>query len=87
MTAQLFPGAGEAPNTLGSNGKSVHTAPEGNPAAAWPNRPKRKPREARDFMAVLGGVQRRQRRFELTRIAGSCLHEAGQHWKDQHATC
>lgn len=54
---------------------------------AYANRPKRKPQPPRDAMAVLESVTRRQRRFELTRVAGSCLYESGKHWKDQHATC
>lgn len=88
MTASLFNGPAEAlPSTLGSNGKSVHTAPEGNPATEYPNRPKRKPKAPRDVAQVLESVTRRQRRFELTRLAGSCLYEKGLNWKDQHATC
>lgn len=51
------------------------------------NRPKRKPAPPRDVAQVLESVTRRQRRFELTRLAGSCLFEKGLHWKDQHATC
>lgn len=73
--------------TLGSNGKSVHAYQAGNPATAWTNRPKRKTKDPRGLPQILDSVQRRQRRFELTRLAGSCLYEAGQHWKDQHATC
>lgn len=88
MTATLFSGAfAPLPSTLGSNGKSVHAAQEEGPSTVYANRPKRKAQPPRDAGAVLESVTRRQRRFELTRIAGSCLFEAGQHWKDQHATC
>lgn len=82
---QLFDGATSAPNTLGSNGKSVHAA-TAQGETVHVNRPKRKPAPPRDFGAVLDGLAKRRRRFELTRVAGSALHEAGLHWKDQHAT-
>lgn len=71
--------------TLGSNGESVHHGAAQNGASV--NRPKRRAQEPRDFAQVIESAGRRQRRFELTRVAGSCLFEKGLNWKQQHATC
>lgn len=87
MTQGLFTGlVGGPQTTLGRNGKSVHSPATEEPSKAFVNRPKRKPRPPRDAAAVIESLSKRRRRFELTRVAGSCLHEKGLHWKDQHAT-
>lgn len=83
MSQDLF---APPPSTLGSNGKSVHAGGAVNPSTVYLNRPKRKAQPPRDASDVLGSLAKRRRRFELTRVAGSCLHEQGLHWKDQHAT-
>lgn len=71
--------------TLGSNGKSVHTEPAQG-GSVHKNLPKRKPQGPRGKNDVISSAGKRRRRFELTRVAGSALHEQGKHWKDQHAT-
>lgn len=86
MTGPLFPALdGGALTTLGSNGKSVHNE-EAQGKTVHVNRPKRKPHAPRGKFEVMSSVAKRRRRFELTRVAGSALHEQGAHWKDQHAT-
>lgn len=61
--------------------------PDTGPATvpAW-TRPIRKAPKPRTVDDVADQLANRRRRFDLTRVAGSCLHEAGAHWKDQHRT-
>ena len=54
---------------------------------AWPPpRPKRRREAPRTAEDVAESLRRKRRRYELTRVAGSVLHEKDTHWKEQHRT-